>query len=59
MHSSRGDAERYGCNPHLLRDHGVDINAANDAGEKTAVYAAIGSPALIRYLADHGAESWT
>lgn len=39
----------------ICLDHGVDINAVNDAGE-TAVYAAIGSPALIRYLADHGAK---
>jgi ankyrin repeat protein len=39
----------------ICLDHGVDINAVNDAGE-TAVYAAIGSPALIRFLAQHGAK---
>jgi uncharacterized protein len=39
----------------ICLDRGVDINAVNDAGE-TAVYSAIGSPALIRFLADHGAK---
>ena len=39
----------------ICLDHGIDINATNDAGE-TAVYAAIGAPELIRFLAEHGAR---
>ena len=36
-------------------DHGLDVNAANAAGE-TAIFAAIGSPEVIRFLANHGAR---
>jgi uncharacterized protein len=38
----------------ICLDRGVDINAKNDA-EETAVFAAIGSPATIRFLVEHGA----
>lgn len=61
VHSQRADNALYANDASVLEairiclDHGVDINAANDAGE-TAVYAAIGSPALIRFLAEHGAK---
>jgi ankyrin repeat protein len=39
----------------ICLDRGVDINAANDAGE-TAIYAAIGSPPTIRFLVEKGAQ---
>jgi ankyrin repeat protein len=39
----------------LCLDRGIDINATNDADE-TAVFAAIGSPATIRFLVEHGAR---
>jgi len=61
VHSQRADNALYANDASVMEairiclDHGVDINAANDAGE-TAVYAAIGSPALIRFLAEHGAR---
>ena len=61
VHSQRKDNALYANDASVLEairiclDHGVDINAVNDAGE-TAIYAAIGSPALIRFLAEHGAR---
>jgi len=39
----------------LCLDKGVDINAVNAAGD-TAVHSALGSPAIVRYLAEHGAK---
>ena len=39
----------------LCVDLGVDINASNAAGD-TAVHAAVGSPAVIRFLAGRGAR---
>jgi ankyrin repeat protein len=39
----------------ICLDHGIDINATNDADE-TAVFAAIGAPATIRFLVEHGAR---
>jgi ankyrin repeat protein len=36
-------------------EHGMDINAVNDVDE-TAVFAAAGSPGMIRFLAEHGAR---
>jgi ankyrin repeat protein len=39
----------------LALKHGIDINAASTNGE-TAVHAALGSPAILRYLVDHGAR---
>ncbi len=39
----------------ICLDHGVEMNATTDTGE-TAVFAAIGSPALIRFLAEKGAR---
>jgi ankyrin repeat protein len=61
VHSQRADNLLYANDASLMEaieiclNHGVDINAVNDAGE-TAVYSAIGSPALIRFLAGHGAR---
>jgi len=61
VHSQRADNALYANDASVTEaigiclDHGVDINAVNDAGE-TAVYAAIGAPALIRFLAGHGAR---
>ncbi len=61
VHSQRTDNPLFANDASVMEairlclDHGVDINAANIAGE-TAVYAAIGSPALIRFLAEHGAR---
>jgi ankyrin repeat protein len=34
---------------------GMDINAVNAAGD-TAVFSALGSPGIVRYLAEHGAK---
>ena len=39
----------------LCLDRGIDINAVNAAGD-TAVHSALGSPAIVRYLAEHGAK---
>lgn len=39
----------------ICLDHGVSVNAANGTGE-TAIFAAIGSPEVIRFLAEHGAR---
>ena len=39
----------------ICLDRGMDVNAANALGE-TAVFAAIGSPEVIRFLASHGAR---
>ena len=61
VHSQRADNVLYANDASVMDairiclDHGVDINATNDAGE-TAVYSAIGSPVLIRFLAEHGAK---
>jgi uncharacterized protein len=61
VHSQRADNPLYKNDASAMQairiclDHGIDINAANDAGE-TAVYAAIGAPELIRFLVEHGAR---
>lgn len=61
VHAQRADNPLYKNDASVMQairiclDHGVDINAANDAGE-TAVYAAIGAPELIRFLFEHGAR---
>jgi uncharacterized protein len=39
----------------ICLDAGADINAVNAAGD-TAVHAAVGSPAIVRFLAEHGAR---
>jgi len=39
----------------ICLEAGADINAVNAAGD-TAVHAALGSPAIVRYLADRGAR---
>jgi len=39
----------------LCLDRSIDINAVNAAGD-TAVHSALGSPAIVRYLAEHGAK---
>ena len=39
----------------LCLERGVDINAANASGD-TAAHAALGSPTILRYLAEHGAR---
>ena len=39
----------------LLLDMGADINAANVAGD-TAAHVALASPAILQFLADHGAK---
>jgi ankyrin repeat protein len=39
----------------LCLDRGMDVNAVNEAGD-TAIFAAIGSPEVIRLLATHGAR---
>jgi ankyrin repeat protein len=39
----------------LCLDKGADINAVNAAGD-SAVHSALGSPAVIRFLAEHGAR---
>ena len=61
VHSQRKDNALYANDASVVDairiclDHGIDINAVNDAGE-TAAYAAIGSPALIRFLVENGAK---
>ncbi len=61
VHAQRTDNVLYGTDDsveqaiQLCLDHGLDINAATDQGE-TAVFSAIGSPRLIRFLASHGAR---
>jgi ankyrin repeat protein len=61
VHSQRADNVLFANDASVMEairiclDHGFDINAVNDAGE-TAVYAAIGSPGLIRFLAERGAR---
>jgi uncharacterized protein len=39
----------------LCLDKGLDVNAVNAAGD-TAVHTALGSPAIVQYLAGHGAK---
>ena len=39
----------------LCLDKGLDVNAVNAAGD-TAVHTALGSPAIVKYLAEHGAK---
>jgi uncharacterized protein len=39
----------------LCLERGIDVNAVNQDGD-TAIYAALGSPGYIRFLADHGAK---
>ena len=39
----------------ICLDRGMDINATSDAGE-TAIYSALGSPAVIRFMVEHGAR---
>jgi uncharacterized protein len=39
----------------ICLDRGMDVNAANGTGE-TAIFAAIGSPEVIRFLVNHGAR---
>ena len=39
----------------ICLDRGLDINAVNEAGE-TAIFSAIGSPAVIRFMVEHGAR---
>jgi uncharacterized protein len=61
VHAQRTDNPLYKNDASVMEaiiiclDHGIDMNAANEAGE-TAVYAAVGSPDLIRFLAEHGAR---
>jgi ankyrin repeat protein len=39
----------------LCLEAGVDVNAINAAGD-TAVHARLGSPAIVRFLAEHPAK---
>jgi ankyrin repeat protein len=61
VHAQRADNPLYGSDENveqaiqLCLDHGIDINAATDNGE-SAIFAAIGSTRLIRFLAGHGAR---
>jgi uncharacterized protein len=56
--SSRGREEDALRALELLLARGADVNAANQAGDTALHGAALrGSPAIIRFLADHGAEA--
>lgn len=61
VHAQRKDNLLYGSDDaveqaiQLCLDHGVDVNAAVDGGD-TAIFSAIGSPRLIRFLVAHGAR---
>lgn len=60
VHSQRAANVLYGSDDSveqaigLCLERGIDINAAAENGE-TALYSAIGSPRLIRFLVEHGA----
>lgn len=61
VHAQRADNPLYGADEKAIEaiqiclDRGMDVNAAGDNGE-TAIFAAIGSPRLIRFLTEHGAR---
>jgi ankyrin repeat protein len=61
VHAQRADNALHGSDDaveqaiQLCLDRGIDINNAVDGGD-TAIFGAVGSPRLIRFLVDHGAK---